>query len=408
MSISNRPEAMSKPAVRDLIILALLLAFPSTGVIQKHAGLAGVAAYLAIVTGALFLTWRFGECFAPWMRRRFLLLAGLAFAGLAVGFAVLHPMEESKGLGKSSDRDDGLNLAATRMSHGESPYYPSHPLIGPLSVLPGSVVLAAPFVALADSGYQNLFWLAALLATACWMFRDQALALVLLTVPLAASPAALYEYVSGGDLLTNGIFLSVFFLLAMKSWTKPGARGWEKWTLCVLLGIGLASRSNFLLLTPLFGAVMWRSAGFGKAIAATTCAVFVAATITIPFYLNDPAGFTPLLAKQKLALVDRSLPWASTAMIGTTALTSLLGAWTLLRNSSADPLRSFFRWCTLVTLCPMACAVSLSSVVNGRLDFSFMLERFGLMYVAFALLGWGDQLLRVSEGLRHSTKEALP
>jgi len=117
----------------------------------------------------------------------------------------------------------------------------------------------------------------------------------------------------------------------------------------------------------------------------------VAAAITLPFYLHDPAGFTPLLARQKLAVIDEVMPWASKAMIGMTALLGVLSAWCLLRSNTEDVMQVFFRWCTLVTLWPMVCAVGLFSLANGHLDFSFMRDRFGLMYVFFALLGWGGQ-----------------
>lgn len=412
MNVSDTTESEARfkatMPIRDLMILALLLALPSTGFIQKYTGLAGVAGYVTLVALALFLTGRFGACFAPGLRRYYRHLSVLSLAALAIGFAILHPIEDAKGLGKSSDRDDGLNLAVTRMVNGKSPYYPSDKFAGPLSVLPGSVVLAAPFVALGDSGYQNWFWLAAFLYVTCRYFKDKAVAIVMLVGPILLSPAALYEYVSGGDMLANGIYVALFFLLTLKSWSAPDAPGWSKWSTCVMLGIGLASRSNFLLLIPLFTAALWRMAGLRQATVATVCVLLVAAAITIPIYLHDPAGFTPLLAKHKMAIVDQVLPWASKAMIGTTALFGVLAAWAMLRCSSADVIRTFFRWCTLVTLLPMVLAVSLFSGVNGHLDFGFMRDRFGLMYVFFALLGWGGRLLTTSPpGHDPGTKESL-
>lgn len=403
---SNESELAATPGASflDRVILALLLAFPSTGFIQKYTGLAGVAGYILLVGTMVYLVSHFGARFAPALRSHYRALSLLSISGLVLGFALLHPLEDSRGLGKSSDRDDGLNMAASRMAHGESPYYPPHKSIGPLSVLPGSVILAAPFVAMGNSGYQNIFWLAVFLTACCVNFRDKALALLMLLGPLAISPAALYEFVSGGDMLANGIYVAVFFLITLRSWTKPATCEWVKWGTCILLSIGLASRSNFLLLTPLFGATLWRTVGFRHALVASSFVVLVAAAITIPFYLHDPAGFTPLLAKQKMAIVDHSLPWASAAMIGTTALVGLFGAVALLLTSSADLNRSFFRWCAVVTLWPMISAVALFSLVNGHLDFGFMRDRFGLMYVFFALLGWGGQLL---QGLQSSDKSSL-
>lgn len=402
--MSNNPHTMESTETPkaawpgwSFIILVLLLAFPSLGFIQKYSGLAGVAGYVALVTIALFVVWKYGPLLAPLLRRYFRVLSVLILAGLAICFAIVYPIENGRGLGKSSDRDDGLNMAVTRMAQGQSPYYPSDKFAGPLSVFPGGIVLAVPFVALGNSGYQNLFWLTVFLFVAYSMFKDRALALVMLTVPLALSPAAMYEYISGGDMIANGIYVAVFFMLAMNIWSNPDGSGWLRWLACVLLGVGLASRPNFLLLLPLFGAVLWRTAGLRQAVTAAGIIALAAAAIIMPFYLYDPAGFTPFHAKQKLALAGHALPWTSTVIISVTALVGVIGACALLRHPLINPPREFFRWCTLVTLCPMVCAVALFSWASGHLDFSFMHDRFGLMYVFFALLGWGGQLLRSTE-----------
>ena len=378
----------------DWLILAGLLAFPSAGFIQKYTGLAGLATYGTAVLAVMFLTRKFSGRCAPWCRQHFRILGAVVLAGLAICFMVGYPIEDGRGHLKSSDRDEGLNLAVSRLAEGQTPYYPPSSEAGPLSVLSGSILLAAPFVALGNSAYQNWFWLAVFLVCAVRLFKDQALALCLLAIPLAVSPAAQYEYISGGDLIANGIFVAVFSLLALNRWSNPSAPAWSRWLSCVLLGVALASRANFLLLAPLFGAVVWRIAGFRNALAATTLVGLTAVAITLPFYLNDPAGFTPLMSKQKLAGVDHALPWASRAMIGATLMAAILCAWRLLANRSDEPMTAFFRGCTIVTLTPMLCVVLLSSAINGRPDFSFMTDRFGLMYVFFALLGWGGQWFR--------------
>ena len=392
-TLTEIPKAPSTTggSSRSWLVLALLLAFTSSGFIQKYAGLWGLIGYGIAVVSVVFLIRKFSNRCAPWCRRHFWMLGAIILAGLAIIFAVAYPIEDRRGVRKSSDRDEGLNLAVSRMGEGKTPYYPPGSEAGPLSLLPGSILLAAPFVALGNSAYQNWFWLALFLFCAVWMFKDRALALCLLAVPLALSPAAQYEYISGGDLIANGIFVAVFSLLALNRWSNPSAPGWSRWLCCVLLGLALASRANFLLLTPLFGAAVWRVAGFRKALAATTLVVLTAVAITLPFYLNDPSGFTPLISKQKLAGVDHALPWASRAMIGATLLAAIVCAWQMLANRGNELTPAFFRGCTLVTLTPMLCVVLLSSAINSHLDFSFMTDRFGLMYVFFALLGWGGQ-----------------
>lgn len=376
---------------RGWVVLALLLAFPSAGFVQKYTGLAGLAAYVLAVVAVVFFVRNFSASCAPWCRRHFRALGAMVLVGLAVCFAIGYPIEDRRGPGKSSDRDQGLNLAVTRLEELKTPYYPSNPVAGPLSVLPGSILLATPFVALGNSAYQNWFWLTVFLYCAFVVFRDNALALCLLAVPLGLSPAGLYEFISGGDMISNGIFTAAFSLLALERWSSPSAPAWSRWLSCVLLGVALASRANFLLLTPLFGAAIWRIAGVRNAFVAAFLVTLTATAITLPFYFNDPAGFTPLMSRYKLAGADHALPWASTAMIGATILAAGLCALRLLGRRNDQTIIAFFQACTIVTLTPMICTVLLSSVVKGYPDFSFMCDRFGLMYVFFALLGWGGQ-----------------
>ena len=199
-------------------------------------------------------------------------------------------------------------------------------------------------------------------------------------------------------MLANGIFVALLLLAVVKTWSQPLTRGWMRWGACVLLGIGLASRANFFLLTPLLGMLLWRQAGFRRAFLALAVAGLVAVAITLPFYLNDPGGFTPLLARQKLSVGGGNLPWAGQAIIAATFLTALIGAWRLWRAARGPLAPLFFRWCALVTVTPMIGAVLVSSWIQGRPDFEFMRDRFGLMLVCFGLLGWGGRWLREPSG----------
>jgi hypothetical protein len=389
---SNEVRPGSANVTRDLWILALLLAFPSTGFIQKYTGMAGVAAYAVGVLGLVFLTARVTRHIAPWLERHFRKLAVLAIAGLAAGFVILHPFEDRKGPGRSSDRDEGLEMAVSRLAQGESPYYPSNRIAGPLSVLPGSILLAAPFVALGNPGYQNVFWLAAFLFAAAMFFKNKATALWVLVVPLALSVAAQYEFVSGGDLIANGSFVALLFLFALTSWGNTTSPAWQRWAACLLVGVCLASRANFLLLYPLFGVALWRLVGVHKAILIGSVASLTTAAIILPFYLHDPAGFSPLGSRNKLASMDHALPWASTAIIAATILSAMAASLWLLMRRRMDLRAAFFRGCTMVTLVPMLGAVLVSSWIGGSPNFAIMKDRFGLMYVFFALLGWGGAL----------------
>lgn len=388
-STSAAPSPESPGATTGLVVLAALITFVSSGLVHKYAGTAGVVVHLAVVTAVLFAARRVGGWISGFCEKHFKVLAGLACVVLAVGFVVTHPMEDSRGPGKSSDRDEGLNLAVTRLLHGETPYYPPNPVAGPLSVLPGSITLAVPFVVAGDSAWQNLFWLPVFLVVAWRYLGDKTAALLLLAIPLGLSPSMLYEFVSGGDLITNAIFVSVFFVFAIHAWTTASSAPWLRILACVLLGIALASRANFVLLIPPFAALVWRESGFRAALVASAITGCVVLAITVPFYLNDPAGFTPFLSKQKLAVADSKLPAASTLLVGVTALASLAATAYLLLRRGGETSTRFFRCCTLITLTPMVCVVVIATVLNGQPDFTFMRDRFGIMYLFFAFLGWG-------------------
>lgn len=381
--------ASAKETTTSLLVLSALVTFASSGFVQKYAGTAGVLGYLAAVTAVLFLTRRASGWISGFCEKHFGILAGLCSVILIAGFVVTHPMEDSRGPGKSSDRDEGLNLAVNRLLRGETPYYPPNPEAGPLSVLPGSVAMAVPFVAAGDSSYQNLFWLPVFLLVAWRYLADKTAALLLLAVPLGISPSLLYEFVSGGDLITNSIFVAVFLLFAIHAWTTDSGTPWLRIAACVMLGIALASRANFVLLIPPFAALIWRKSGFRAALLASVLTGIVVLAVTVPFYLNDPAGFTPFLSKQKLAVADSKLPAASTLLVGATALASLAASVHLLLRKDEKSNTRFFRCCTFITLTPMICVVTISTILNRHPDFTFMRDRFGIMYLFFALLGWG-------------------
>jgi uncharacterized membrane protein len=384
-----------KTSWNDWLVLALLIGFPSTGFVQKYAGIPGVAAYLAGVAVVVGVTGWFGRWFARPVAKYFQIIAVAVIVALLAAFVWLHPFEDGKGPGKSSDRDEALEIAVSRMAEGQTPYYPpGNPDAGPLSVLPGSILAAAPFVALGKVGYQNVAWLAVLLFALKRRFQSEALALGLLLVPLAISPAAQYEFVSGGDLIANGIFVALLLLFAVETWSSSSTSNVRRWLACVLLGIGLASRPNFLLLTPLFCACVWRAQGFRLACIAALWTGLTSVAVISPFYWHDPARFTPLKAKQKLAVADAVLPGASHVMIGLTLLAAVIAAGWLWRKRDGDSITDFCRACALVTLTPMLGAVAMASWVHARLDFEFMRDRFGLMYVFFALFGWGGGWFR--------------
>ena len=189
-------------------------------------------------------------------------------------------------------------------------------------------------------------------------------------------------------------------MLALTTWENATSPAWQRWTACLLVGVALASRANFLLLYPLFGAALWRLVEFRKAVLISSIAILTTVAIILPFYLHDPAGFSPIGSRNKIATMDHAMPWASTMIITTSILSAMAASLWLLMQDRTDSTVAFFRACTLVTLAPMLGAVLLSSWIGGQLDLGIMRHRFGLMYLFFALLGWGGWLKLNTEKLR--------
>ena len=401
---------------RAVLVLAFLLSLSSAGLVQKYLGLAGVAANLLVATVVLGLLARYGRGVGAFLDNRFVGWVALAVILLAVGYGVGHPYEDGRGLGRSSDRDEGLEIAVARLISGETPYYPANPVAGPLSVLPGGISLSVPFVLLGDVGFQNVFWIGVFLVAGAAWFGQGSLASGLALAMMVLSPSFLHEFASGGDLIANGMYVAILMVWCFLEWNArmrvvgerdaglhktnrrdiriSGGGRWA-WPSTVLLGIAMASRPNFLLLYPLFACGLWRVAGLRTAVISGGGASLVSLCMILPFYMNDPAGFTPWIARRKVAIADQALPWAGTAIIGLTALLALAGAMALLRGrgESGKTLADLCRWCAAVTLSPMICAVIARSWILGALDFGFMLDRFGVMYLGFAAFGWGGALM---------------
>lgn len=378
--------------MRTVWTAGLLLAFVSSGFVQKYLGTAGLLGYTLIVVASLLLAGRMRMPIVAFLHPRERVVITLFFAALSAVFLSLHHIEDGRGPGRSSDRDEGLEIAVHRLLEGQNPYYPQNEVAGPLSLLPGAILLSVPFVAIGSVGMQNVFWMGAFLWVATRHFGRAAPALTALAITLAISPSLLYEFVSGGDMIANGCYVACSLALAWGIWSRPDLPILSALGSALLLALALASRANFILLAPVFGAFLWRTAGFRRAIAAGLVVAVIYLAVVLPFYMADPQAFTPLMSRHKLTFAARAIPWADKAIIAATTLTSLGLGVRLLRRENPANAHFFFRCCTFVTLTPMVCAVLIASWVNGAPDFSFMHDRFGLMYLYIAILGWGAAL----------------
>ncbi len=259
------------------------------------------AAYLVLAVALLYVLIKFGY---PWyfarVRKKHADRLALAIVVvLLAAFVLVYPKVDTGGFSLLSwqvgaaDTDNGLQTAVGELVKGRYPY--GRPIFSgqPISQLPGALLLAAPFYLLGAAPAQNVFWLLVFFLVARRLFGDGRPALFLLVLPLGLSPIFLVHVLTGVDLIANSLFVLTFSWLVIDA-ARRGAGGFKTGLYAVLLGIGLSSRINFILLTPLVFFALVKSSGTRKAV--RTCALtglsFLA--VTLPFYLLNPPGFSPL------------------------------------------------------------------------------------------------------------------
>jgi hypothetical protein len=369
---------------RAPIGLCLSLILPSAWVAQKYLGLCGAASYAVLASAILFLGHRY--LFEPLAARmtnaRAVFLAVATFALLIACFALVHPVADGAVPGRGSDRDDALNMATWALLKGHFPYYGRTYLGSYLTPMPGALMLAAPFVVLGDSAWQSFFWLFAFLLVARRTTGDLGRSLILLWVCLSLSPGVLHELVTGGDLLANGIYVLVFIVLLFEAVAAPSPRAWKKAGAAVLLGIGLSSRANFALVLPLVFSALARTAGWRAAAGylAVTCATL--ASITLPFYLYDPASFTPLWSAGELGAFDATLPHAEVVIPLAAGAVAL--ALSFRRGNGRLPV--LLAHCAAGLAVPVLAGAALEIIEARRIELGFL--GFGLCFTFFGALAF--------------------
>ncbi len=385
MVTSMNPLA-SRPPWPSCLFLAPWLAVPSFGFIQEHAGTGWVLLHLLFVALSLVFVPRFLMPIEGWLTRHFLpLCIGSGLLLFALHFTV-HPYEDLRGAGRSSDRDEALEIAVGRLLSGENPYYPQNPNAGPLSVLPGGILLALPFVIAGKVGWINVVAITLLMWVLHRYGRSSRDILTVTLLAWFASAAGAYEFVSGGDLIANGIYVALGFLWVWKEWSATHLRRATAFASALFLGVAVASRANFPLLCPLMIAALWKQAGWQRAGGFAAITGLSSVSLIAGFYLIDPAAFTPLLSRGKLAAGDAS-GWTSTFLAGFTLALVAACSFRLIFSKSIALPRTLFSCCALVLAAPVVGVLLMDSLRVGSLHLGFLSDRFGLMWIPFALFG---------------------
>jgi uncharacterized membrane protein len=293
-----------------------------------------------------------------------------------------------------ADRDEALNISATELLHARYPYYPKTQLGNLISPLPGAVMLAIPFVLLGNSAYQNFFWLAILYIVFRAYFTDGRTALLLCWLIVGLCPEVPLEIVAGSDFFTNSIYILVFVLYVVHIVPDPSRAVWHKMLASVLLGFGLASRANYVLLFPVLFSMIVQKAGWRTTIEYLGLTCLTLGALTIPFYLYDPGGFSPLHTANKIGRFGSVLPHAE-------VIVPLVGAILALGLSlqRIDNVAALFRNFVIIQAFLVLCGFVLSTIQSGRLNLAFL--GWSLFFTLFGIIAFAPRVI-------HATVEPRP
>jgi hypothetical protein len=240
--------------------------------------------------------------------------------------------------------------------------------------LPGALALAAPFVAaFHSSAYANVFWLAVLVGLVVVVGRRLPASVAVVGATIVLSPGVLREYLTGGDLIANAIYVAtacvaVYRLAAHRIFGPFSA---------LFLGIAIASRANFgLVLIPLAVALVRRE-GPRRASALITIAVVTAAAL-VGVVLARPAGREALRVADHLNVLGRA---GSTA---TVALAVAIAVVLALRTRAWTASTLLWQASFVQVLFPIALVVN-ATVTAARLDFSPLVSGYGVPALLLAV-----------------------
>jgi hypothetical protein len=373
-----------KTANRNILVFcfAVFTLLPSFDTALKYGGPLGVLAYFVAGTAVIFAADRFiFPLFNTRVSERTArILALITIAGLAILAAVVHPMIDSKTVGTGSDADDALVTAATELLAGRYPYTLSTYLGNLISPMPGSVILAIPFVAAGAIYLQNVLWIAVFLAVLSRIEKSTASAVGLVWAMLAFSPTLLQNVVTGADYASNSIYIVVSMWIMLSTIPAAAKPLWTKVLPAILLGIALSSRSTFILVMPLFLAVLVQRAGWSKAIGYLSISGIAFLVVTLPFWIVNPSGFAPFTVQsEKLKFVEEILPFAGVIVPAVAGLMACLLAFQDMKTDTAK----FFRNCAIVQIVVLFVTSALYTVKLGQLDFFLQQSGYGMFTLFF-------------------------
>jgi hypothetical protein len=395
MPVTKRLLSARTASVVFFLALSVIPALPLVG---KYLGVIGVA--LFILAAALF------ALLSPLIitiirrlvsRRTADVLAVVTIILMTGTIAVVYPRINWQDPCCGTDRDDALRVATTALLSGHYPYTTIAYLGRGTSALPGALLLAIPFVAAHAVPYQNVLWIIVFYAGARFLLRDPRLGLLALWSYLML-PSAQHELVTGGELVANSVYVMGGLSTMLAIVPGPFPRG-LKTAAAIAGGIVLSSRLSYVFLVPPFAATLAAITPRSDTIRYGAISLCTCAAITLPFFLYNPSGFSPIHLGY-LDTISGHFPHATWMLAAINCTVAALLAWRNLHLHEGTPvLISLLMQAVILISAPLA-IMAISEVLLVGWDSNPVQLIF--MATCFAVLGFwacvSDQDASIEEG----------
>lgn len=383
---------------RDLALLIGFVLIASLDSVYKYTGFTGLVIYVGVASAFLFLYFR--RAYPVLVERTPLNIAivttALAVIGLGVLAFFLYDLANSGRIGPGSDGDDALIIGATELLGGRYPFYPLTYLGNPIAPMPGAVIFAIPFVLLGVYPLQAVFWLIAFFV-AIGVATGSLRGTLFMALPiLLVSPTIFQNLSSGADHIANSVYILIFSYLVLRAARKDKAKWWEYAIPALLLGVGLSSRSNFAFVIPMLLVAIWKMKGFRIAVPTISITGLAFLAVTLPFWLYDPEGFTPMLVQTgKMQQFNGILPQAGVVMV----VVALLLALALSARQHSETPAVFFQNLAFVQLFILIFTSTLYSIWIGHFNMYFGHIGYGLFVMFFGVFAQWTRLSATRMGM---------
>jgi len=285
-------------------------------------------------------------------------------------FAILYPIALAHVLGPGSDRGDALDRGISAILAGRNPYAQLTFLGNAIDVLPGAFLLGLPFHLMGTAALQNPSWLVALILLMPRWFANRLDALAF-TAFILVNPGVMQDYVTGGDYITNAIVVLVATRLVFDALDRDrnllSAVG-----AIVFFALAIATRPIYCVVPVAMEIKLLKERGLRDGLLFSVAAGAIFLILTLPFYLHDPANFSPLNAVGKASAIPHAI-W-------------------ILVPASLLPIMLMFvvdsEWSRLALICGVALGILIvPPVVAGMLQHHIAADPFAFPVLLFAGTG---------------------